>query len=341
MAIIAMAKTILYFKLSNPHKIKYITYNIIVPGGSGKISLRVSLVCLIIVICLLLGLSVSWGTQPIQGDCCLVLVCLGDNHDIISYRRDAEYPADMIIDKMKFMGYDAIHEYKEDGGYFTHLIITEEGWIIGIGGKDNQSINKELEELGGEIVSKKRIEEENIKEANSILRENQWGFFIIKSSDGKVGLTAYDGRIEANTISILNITEGEYVKVTNNPNCCEQGNFKEFDHDPTEAALKIAATDPYGLHRRDIITYEYNQGKVMVWASFDGGKLLEGAMGSPDNIKFLGHEISGKKLPVVPNKKFLGNETLPQEKPGKQSMTPTIIIMAIIATFILIFTYKD
>ncbi|MDD3454935.1 MAG: hypothetical protein PHR99_05580 [Methanobacteriales archaeon] len=247
----------------------------------------------------------------------------------------------MIIDKMKFMGYDAIHEYKEDGGYFTHLIITEEGWIIGIGGKDNQSINKELEELGGEIVSKKRIEEENIKEANSILRENQWGFFIIKSSDGKVGLTAYDGRIEANTISILNITEGEYVKVTNNPNCCEQGNFKEFDHDPTEAALKIAATDPYGLHRRDIITYEYNQGKVRVWASFDGGKLLEGAMGSPDNIKFLGHEISGKKLPVVPNKKFLGNETLPQEKPGKQSMTPTIIIMAIIATFILIFTYKD
>ncbi|HIH62303.1 MAG TPA: hypothetical protein HA298_06485, partial [Methanobacteriales archaeon] len=60
----------------------------------------------------------------------------------------------MIIDKTNFMGYDAIHEYKEDGGYFTHLIITEEGWIIGIGGNDDPSINKELEELGGEIVSK-------------------------------------------------------------------------------------------------------------------------------------------------------------------------------------------
>ena len=153
-----------------------------------------------------------------------------------------------------------------------------------------------MEELGSEIVSKKGIEEEDMKEANSYFKGKSVGFFIIKSSDGKVGLTAYDGRIEANTISIFNITEGEYVKVVNNPNCCERGNFKEFDHDPTEAALKVAATDPYGLHRRDIITYEYNQGKVRVWASFDGGKLLEGATGSLDNIKFLGHEISGKKI---------------------------------------------
>lgn len=269
------------------------------------------------------------------------MVHLGDNHDIISYRRDAEYPADIIIEKTNFKGHDAIHEYKENGGYFTHLIITKEGWIIGIGGKDDPSINKKLEKLGSEIISKKGMEKEDLEEANSILKESQWGFFIIKSPDEKVGLTAYDKRIEANTINIFEINKGEYVKVTNNPNYCEQGNFEEFDHDPLKAALEIIATDPYGLHRRDITTYEYNQGKVKVWASFDGGKLLEGATGSPDNIKFLGREIPCEQIPSVPNKKFLGNETLLQEKPKRLSITPTIL-MTIIVIFILIFiAYKN
>ncbi|MDI3484128.1 MAG: hypothetical protein PWQ74_715 [Methanobacteriaceae archaeon] len=92
--------------------------------------LRVSLVCLIIVICLLLGLSVLGGSL-FKG---IVLSWFVLGIIMISYRRDAEYPADMIINKTNFMGYDAIHEYKEDVGYFTHLIITEEGWI-GVGGK--------------------------------------------------------------------------------------------------------------------------------------------------------------------------------------------------------------
>lgn len=300
------------------------------------------IVFLIILASVISSITLSCGMRPIQGgDCCLVLAYLGDNHDIISYRRDAKYPADIIIEKTNFSGHEAIHQYKEDGGYFTHLIITKEDWIIGIGGKDDSSINKRLEKLGSEIVSKKGIGKEDLEEANSILKENQWGFFIIKSPSEKVGLTAYDKRIEANTIEMFKINKGEYVKVTNNPNYCERGNFKEFDPDPLKAILKIAATDPYGLHRRDITLYEYNQGEVKVWASFDGGRLLEGATGSPDDIKFLGHEISSEEIPNVPNKKFLGNETLIQEKPKRLSITP-IISMAIIVTLILIFiAYKD
>lgn len=283
---------------------------------------------------LFLSILVSWG-HYIPEDCCLVIVCLGDGHDIISYRRDAQYSADIIIEKTKFGHHDAIHEYKEYGGHFTHLIITEEDWIIGVGGKDDPQLNKELEELGIGIISKKRILRQDMEEANSILKENGWGFFIIKSPHGEVGLTAHDNRIGANTIRIFKIRKGEYVKVTNNPNCCEQGNFTEFDANPWKAAIKIAATDPYGLHRRDITTYEYKQGEVKVWVSFDGGRLLEGATGSPDDIKFLGHKIASEKIPSVPNAKFLGNERL-KEKPKKET-TPLAIIAAIIATFIIIY----
>ncbi len=280
------------------------------------------------------SILVSWG-HYIPEDCCLVMVCLGDGHDIISYRRDAQYPADIIIEKTKFRGHNAIHEYKKDGGYFTHLIITGEDWIIGVGGKDDPQLNKKLEELGIGIISKKRILKQDMEKAEGILKENGWGFFIIKSSNGEVGLTAYDNRIGADTIRIFKIRKGEYVKVTNNPNCCEQGNFTEFDVNPWKAAIKIAATDPYGLHRRDITTYEYKQGEVKVWASFDGGKLLEGATGSPDDIKFMGHEIASEKIPSAPNARFLGDERL-QEKPKKET-TPFAIIAAIIATFIIIY----
>ncbi|HOK73386.1 MAG TPA: hypothetical protein PKW85_07210 [Methanothermobacter sp.] len=286
-------------------------------------------IMLIILIFSFLTVLASSGSHSIPGDCCLVMVCLGDNHEIISYRRDAKYPADIIIERTKFNGQDAIHQYKKEGGYFTHLIITEEGWIIGIGGKDDPSINKELEKLGSEIISKNKIEEKDIEQANNILKENTWGFFIIQSPEKEVGLAVYDKRVRANKTKIFKIKNGEYVKINNNPRYYEQGNFKEIDKDPLKAALKITATDPYGLHRRDIITYEYNQGDVKVWASFDGGKLLEGATGSPDDIKFLGHEIPGEKIPTVPNKKFLGNESL-QEKPKGASITPILAIIIII-----------
>jgi len=249
------------------------------------------------------------------------------NHDIIAYRRDAGYPADIKIEKATFGGYNAIHQYKTENGYFNHLIITEHGWIIGIGGRDNATINKKLEKLGIDIISKNRIEEKDIEQANKILKENGWGFFIIKSPDGNVGLTSYDGRIGADITKISKMKEGEYIKITNNPNYYQEGRFEEFDSDPVEAAFEIAATDTFGLNRRDIIAYEYKKGEVKLWASFDGGTLVEGTSGSPDNIIFFGRKIDGEKLPRIPQKTFLGNETF-KEKPKKSSkpiVTPWII----------------
>lgn len=296
-----------------------------------------SWIILLIILVSTLSTVTSCEVHQIPTDCCLVMVSLRNNHNVISYRRDAEYPADIIIERTKFNGQNAIHQYKKEGGYFTHLIITEKGWIIGLGGKDDPNINKRLEKIGSEIISKNKIEKGNIEQVDKILKENKWGFFIIKSPKDEVGLAVYDGRIEANKISIFKIKNGEYVKVTNNPRYYEQGNFKEIDHDPLKAALKITATDPYGLCRRDIITYEYNKGKVKIWASFDGGNLLEGATGSPDNIKFLRHKIAGEKIPSVPNKKFLGNESL-QETKGS-SITPILLIIIIVTILVISIVY--
>ena len=68
------------------------------------------------------------------------------------------------------------------------------------------------------------------------------------------------------------------------------------------------------MDRRDVTSYEFinnsTTSKVSVWASFDGGAMLTGARGYPDNVLFYGNETPAKELPTIPDKKFLGEEVL-------------------------------
>jgi hypothetical protein len=249
--------------------------------------------------------------------CSSVVVHVNPGHDVVSYRRDSKNSADTIIEEMNFNGQKAIHEYKIQGGYFTHIIITEDGWIICIGGRDNPDTNKQLEKLGSDIISRGSIQKEDINNANAIVKKNRWGHFLIKSPDDNVGVTGYDSRNIANPSNMtdmLKMNDGDYVKIANNPNFYVHGQFNKFNSDPIDAAIKILGEDAFGLDRRDIITYEYtknnNTTKANVWASFDGGALLTGARGYPDNIQFFGNMIHANELPKIPGKKFLGEDIL-------------------------------
>lgn len=242
--------------------------------------------------------------------CCSVLVHVGPGHDVLSYRRDSVNSANIIIDKINFDGQTAIKEYKTQRGYFTHTIITENGWMISIGGKDDPNTTKQLEALGSDIISNGHIEKGDINKANAIIERNGWGHFLIKSPDDNVGITACDYRVHRSMTKLFKMKDGDYVKVPNNPRYYGKGKFNRFSKDPNNAAIKIIGTDIYGQSRRDVITYDYNSKKVDIWASFDGGALLGGLGGSPDNIQYTGNEINGNSLPVIPGKKFLGEEDL-------------------------------
>lgn len=242
--------------------------------------------------------------------CCSVLIHVGPGHDVLSYRRDSVNSADIIIDKINFNGQTAIKEYKTQRGYFTHTIITENGWMISIGGKDDPNTTKRLEQLASDIISKGHIEKEDINKANAIIERNGWGHFLIKSPDDNVGITSCDYRVHASITKLFKMKDGDYVKVPNNPRYYGYGKFNRFSNDPDNAAIKIIGTDIYGQSRRDVITYDYNSEKVDIWASFDGGALLWGPAGNPDNIQYLGSKINGKDLPLIPDKKFLGKEDL-------------------------------
>ena len=252
--------------------------------------------------------------------CCTVLVHVKDDHYVLSYRRDARSPAEVIIERTNWAGRPALKEYKENsGGYFCHTVITEDGWIVTIGGRDCPELNRELERLGQRIAERGRVAKEDIQRAERILRENQWGHFVVKAPDGTVGVAVYDYRVSAGRTELFKLKEGEYVKVTNNPRFYDVGRFREYDPDPVTAAIKVAGRDTYAIHRRDVITYYISPRKrgasVRVWASYDGGAMVGGAPGAPDPVNFLGKRVPADKLPTIPKRLELGTVTLERERP--------------------------
>ncbi len=256
--------------------------------------------------------------------CCTVLVHVKDDHYVLAYRRDAKTPAEIVIQRIQWAGRPALKEFKRNsGGYFCHTVITRDGWILTIGGRDSPTINRELERLGQRIVERGRIERGDVRRAMELLRENRWGHFVVKAPDGTVGIAVYDYRVSAGRLERFRLREGEYVKVTNNPYYYAVGRYREYDGDPVTAAIKVAGRDTYGIHRRDVITYSLEPSgrglRIRVWASYDGGAMVGGAPGAPDPVNFLGRRVPADQLPKIPARRELGTVTLERERPKARS----------------------
>ena len=303
------------------------------------------------------------NSENISG-CTSVIVHVQPGNDIFCYRRDSGYMADTIIETMTFAGENATHGYKTQNGYFTHTIITENGWMIGIGGRDDPNTNKKLEKIATDIISKNKIENSDIGKANTIIKANYWGHFLIKSPDDNVGITAYDSRIYSNSskssyvsfnsinapsmVKLFKMNNGEYVKVPNNPQYYALGQFNQFSNDSVDAAIKIIGTDIYnsnGVDRRDVITYQFindnSSKKLDIWASFDGGTLLNHSKGIPDNINYFGNQIQANDLPKIPDKKFLGEKVFQKKYPSSSNENLDILVIGVALMIVAAFSSRN
>ena len=291
------------------------------------------------------AINSSWNDTG----CCSVIVHVKQGHDIVSYRRDSGYAANILIKRIKFNGQNAIVQYKIKNGYFSHVIITENGWIISIGGNDGPITNELLEKLGSNIMSRGNIEKRDLDEANLIIQRNGGGHFVIKSPDDNVGATIYDSRFSISRTELFKMNDGDYIKVPNTPIYYNHGSFSKYGLNPVDAAIQIIGKDPYGVDRRDILTYELindnNSTKVTISASFDGGTLTGRNNGKPDNILFIdnnssiSNKIKANEIPRIPNKMFLGEETLREpnlqtnDNLKNQFILPILIFMTIAVVF--------
>ena len=241
--------------------------------------------------------------------CSSIYVRANENESAIAFRRDSTYAADLYIVAKRWYGRYAIKQYKVTGSYFFHAITTSDGWLIGTGGWDDPTVNKNIESLAGKIVSSNSLSSSLLNSIKGQEAKLNTGHFAIVAPNGRYAV------IWKNTILRGKLQDGEFLDVPNLRAYFRKGNFSQFSNNTAKAALRIAATDTFGVNRRNIMVYRYKRttknyktsSYVNVYGSNDKGNLVgRYTAGLKDNVYFKGEFISKNSLSGTPNMKFIG-----------------------------------
>lgn len=241
--------------------------------------------------------------------CSSIFLHVNENESALAFRRDSVYSANLYVVAKKWCGRYAIKQYKLTGTYFFHAITTSDGWLIGTGGWDNPIVNRRIEKLAGKIVSSNSIRNAYLKSILGQERRLAIGHFAIVAPDGRYAVVWRSGYIKGK------LKNGQYLDVPNARSMFRHGKYKRFSNNTAKAALKIAATDHFGINRRNIMVYHYKRttkefktnASVKVYGANDNGNLLGRYTGGiKDNVYYFKKFISKFKLPGTPKKKWIG-----------------------------------
>ena len=243
--------------------------------------------------------------------CCSVFLQVSSSESLTGFRRDSTYSADIHIKSVNWYGHAAVKQYKTDGGYSFHSVTTADGWMVATGGADGPSVNKDIEKLAGEMVKSGTIQSSKLREIRNLISSLGFsiGHFSIKAPNGKYALVWVGG------FKTGKLNPGQYLSVPNSRDCFREGNWKSFDSNPISAAVKILASDPYGVNRRDATVFYWKattkEGSTTSWvkvyaANDNGYEVGAGTSYLKDNIYFQDKFFSKDSLPNTPGKKILG-----------------------------------
>ncbi len=259
--------------------------------------------------------------------CCSFYLHVNGTDAISGFRRDSTYSVKIHIKNVKWYGRTAIKQYKTIGLYSFHVIVTSDGWMVGTGGADSASINKAVEKLAGQMVKSGKIQYVKLKKIKSYISSLGIGHFAIKAPNGKYAAVWLNG------IKTGKLNAGKFICVPNSKACFRTGTYRSFNKNPDTAALKIAATDSYGLNKRNIIFYHWKSttknfkttSSVAAYGANDNGKYsgLSSKAHLKDHIYFKGKFISKNSLPHPLKKKLLGTHNFGNI--DKLVKTPTIV----------------
>ncbi|WP_458405103.1 hypothetical protein [Methanobrevibacter sp.] len=240
--------------------------------------------------------------------CTSLYVQVSNNEAVVGFRRDTTNARNIHIVKYKLNGIPVVKQYKKNS-YFFHTIAAANGWMAGTGGADNPNINHAIEKLVGKMFKEGKIKKSYLKKIQGYERQLGIGHFSIKAPNGKYAVVWSSG------IKYGKLKPGEYLKAPNSRSLFRHGTYAQFDKNPSKAAIKIAASDSFGVNRRDATAFHWKtatkEGKttasVKVYAANDNGRLVGRSTGHlKDNIYFKGKFISKNSLPKTPSSKYLG-----------------------------------
>lgn len=239
--------------------------------------------------------------------CCSIIAQLEGNDSIMSFRRDSDHDADIHIEKIDWHGTPAIKQYKDDNGYFCHVIITQDGWMMGFGGIDDGEDSKKCEDIAAGMVNDNyTINKTALEEIKNIKEPYGRGHFLIKAPNGNYGFATLD------KVKTGKLEPGQYVSLPNNYSLSRSGNITLDSDDIVKDMTELSQSDLYGFDRRDIITYDMylnESGNVVdVFVSNeDGSKLGVDYTDCVDDVYFNNELINASDIPIAPQYKSLGS----------------------------------
>ncbi len=262
--------------------------------------------------------------------CCSIVVQLEDNHTLMSYRRDSNVTADVHIEKINWHGIPAIKQYKTEEGYFCHVIITKDGWVIGLGGIDDGIDNEKCENITANMITDDySISESSLKEIQKIKQPYGRGHVLIKAPNGNYGFATVD------KLKTGKLEPGRYISLPNNYSLSRGNDFPMNTTDKIKSMVELAQTDKYGVDRREVITYDYyvNNSNIVTdiyVSNEDGSYLNESYENCIDNVYLEDSLTKSDDIPIAPSYKEIGSITFINEDSNYYKLLSLLIIIGFV-----------
>lgn len=265
--------------------------------------------------------------------CCSIVWQLDGSNTIMSHRRDSNLDADIHIENVDWHGYNVIKQYKTDNKYFCHVIITSDGWVIGLGGTDDGVDNEKAENITANMINKDNtISEADLKEIQKIKIPYGKGHVVIKAPNGNYGFATVD------KVKTGKLEPGQYISIPNDYNDSRADTISPDVSDKIGVMDNLSRSDNYGVDRREIVIYDFKTGEnantTDIYVSNEDGALV-GVDNSIyiDDIYLNDTLIKGKDIPVAPEYKEIGSITFDGGN-NLFSQFLTLIFMAVFAIFV-------
>lgn len=270
--------------------------------------------------------------------CCSIVLQLDGTDSIMAYRRDSNLTADVHIENVDWHGHNVIKQYKTDNNYFCHVIVTSDGWVIGLGGTDDGIDNQIAENITANMINDNyTISQSDLEKIKKLKEPYGKGHVIVKAPNGNYGFATVD------KLKTGKLAPGQFISIPNDYQYSRGDNISLGVSDKVGAINNLSRSDLYGLDRREIIIYDIHNGEnnntTYIYASNEDGALV-GVDNSIyiDDIYVNDTFISHNDIPLAPDYKKIGSVTFNQQNNSFDKLF-TLIILVIFVIFVGILSF--
>lgn len=265
--------------------------------------------------------------------CCSIVLQLDGNDTVMSYRRDCDLDADIHIENVEWHGHNVIKQYKTDNNYFCHVIITSDGWVIGLGGTDDGIDNQIAENITADMINENNtISVDDLKRIQKLKEPYGKGHVVIKAPNGNYGFATVD------KLKVGTLRPGQFISIPNDYQYSRGDNITLDGEDYIGTITNLSRSDLYGVDRREIISYHVqigeNNNTTDIFASNEDGKLV-GVDNSVyiDDIYVNDTLIRGEDIPLAPDYMKIGSVTFEQANNTLDRLF-TLLILVFFVVFV-------